>query len=273
MKKIIIILLVLLAGCTPVKNEAAYLTYEDILYGEGENQVLDLYVTNQEDSVPLLLLVHGGAMVSGDKRDEACLRIIDYFKLRGYAVASVNFNQELGTYPQAVIDIKQAAQYLVNHRDAYHIDAANIIFFGESSGAYLAGAAALSGPHAFRQFAGDIDYTFQASAFVDYYGPVSYPYINHKLLKHYLDGVKPKNLTSYLKDTTVRSVWITHGKNDNVVSCLHASHFSREARKYLPYVHYNRDAAYIQRDEAYFTDDYFDQLDLFLKETHVRLSE
>lgn len=62
----------------------------NMVYGEGERQVLDLYLPRKaEGDIGLILFLHGGAWIGGDKesyRDE-----LKYWTEQGYAAAAMNY--------------------------------------------------------------------------------------------------------------------------------------------------------------------------------------
>jgi len=80
-------------------------TLKNIPYGvsqnylnESDTQKLDIYKPsgNKVNNRPLLVLVHGGAWVGGDKTDQGIVQTAQEFVKRGYVVACVNYR--LGTH-------------------------------------------------------------------------------------------------------------------------------------------------------------------------------
>ncbi len=135
--------------------------------GTMDNLALDLYIPQCDDSAhiskrPLMIWIHGGAMISGDKNDMSDL--CRSFAKAGYVTASVNYR--LGiicdsaawscNFPnysclfasdtaewyraayRAMQDVKGAIRYLVNRSDIFRIDKHNIFVSGESAGAITA---------------------------------------------------------------------------------------------------------------------------------------
>lgn len=106
---------------------------------------------------PLIIVVHGGAFISGSK-DDKNQPIIDYcdsLSSRGYVVASIDYRIGLilnSVENQLVIDsldlkraiqwgvqdLERAVLYFKNNAEQYKIDADKIFVMGNSSGAVLA---------------------------------------------------------------------------------------------------------------------------------------
>jgi hypothetical protein len=128
----------------------------------NQNQSLKLDLVMPSLSVdelnkrPLIVLIHGGAFLGGDKADMRP-KAREYAK-RGYACASISYrlgwnclNNTLGllclcndlagmkraTY-QAVQDARAALRFLSSQALTYRFDAENIILMGESAGAITA---------------------------------------------------------------------------------------------------------------------------------------
>lgn len=254
-----------MAACQPQKEDIHEETFPELMYGDGENQVLDLYTTNAEDLRPLIVLVHGGSFISGDKAEGAVARIRDYFKDQGYVVASVNYTMETGTYPQAIIDIKQALAFLVDHAASYHIDSEKIILWGEGTGAYLAAVAAMSSGDRFKANKSDLDYTYHVNTLIDYYGPLDHPRIEDHNITRWRNGKEPKSLKTYVDDMTLQHLWIAHGSQDAVVSSQHATHFISYVKDKVQDIHYEKKDTSGHEDEAFFSEAYFQEIDQFLK--------
>jgi pimeloyl-ACP methyl ester carboxylesterase len=97
---------------------------------------------------PLILLIHGGAFVVGDKRDSLQIRLATYFAQCGYVVASVNYRMGYpfvpGVYAQlercmyrAVQDIRASLRYLADHKETYRINTDMVFVGGNSAGGFL----------------------------------------------------------------------------------------------------------------------------------------
>ena len=107
---------------------------------------LDLYQRVGSDPQPLVLLIHGGSWVGGDKAnfDGAAPHFIPWWIAHGYTVAAVNFrlaspvSQPLTVSPKnQAADIAHALAWLHAHADEYRLIPHNTILVGYSSGAHL----------------------------------------------------------------------------------------------------------------------------------------
>jgi acetyl esterase/lipase len=112
---------------------------------------LDLYEPVGDPVIkrPLLLLIHGGAFIIGDKDTETMRAMADYFVKRGYVVASINYRMGYMFIPggyvylersiyRAVQDTRAALRFLVHHADKYRIDTDYIFVGGNSAGGFTA---------------------------------------------------------------------------------------------------------------------------------------
>lgn len=87
--------------------------------------------------LPVVLNIHGGGFVKGDKkhRHSLCKR----YAHNGYFVVNINYG--LGPkdcYPQGVIDCANALNYLEKTAEDYPIDLKRVCVTGDSAGAYCA---------------------------------------------------------------------------------------------------------------------------------------
>ncbi|MBR3060134.1 MAG: alpha/beta hydrolase [Oscillospiraceae bacterium] len=113
--------------------------YLDLAYGEHPRQKLDIYLPETgEGPFPVIVYIHGGAFVGGDKRDDQMLHAADGIA-RGYAV--VSYEQRLlpeGVFPLPVYDTKAALRWLKAHAKEYCLDPERFAIAGDSAGAYHA---------------------------------------------------------------------------------------------------------------------------------------
>lgn len=104
-----------------------------------ENGFLDLiYPKNISKKLPLLVYIHGGYYVGGDKKSaEPYCRVIAN---DGYIVANINYalapNEK---YPSQVLQTDEAIKFLIKNAEAYKIDTQSIFIGGDSAGGHLTG--------------------------------------------------------------------------------------------------------------------------------------
>ena len=111
--------------------------------GSAVNPTLDLFLPTAADGPwPVVVWVHGGAWISGSKKDvEPYLRVLAGY---GYAVVGVGYTvSPKVSYPTAVRELNAALGYLRNHAGKYGLDPDRIVLAGDSAGAQLAAQLAL----------------------------------------------------------------------------------------------------------------------------------
>ena len=93
---------------------------------------------------PGFVFLHGGAWVLGDKREQG-LPICNHLATLGWVCANANYRLSPGaTYPDHVVDAKDAIAWLREHSDEYGLDPDFIALAGNSAGAHIASMTALS---------------------------------------------------------------------------------------------------------------------------------
>ena len=85
------------------------------------SQILDLYLPDEgEGPFPVIIAIHGGAFMGGDKADFQVLPMLEGLK-RNYAVASINYRLSWeASFPALVQDGKAAVRWLRAHAAEYH---------------------------------------------------------------------------------------------------------------------------------------------------------
>ena len=116
--------------------------FDNIVYGEDKVwQSLDVYrpkAINKEEKLAVIVSVHGGGWVYGDKKTYQfyCMSLAQ----RGFAV--VNFSYRLAPeskFPASIIDTNLVFGWILDHAEEYGFDTENIFAVGDSAGAYLLG--------------------------------------------------------------------------------------------------------------------------------------
>ncbi|MCU0481136.1 MAG: alpha/beta hydrolase [Anaerolineae bacterium] len=128
--------LILLIGETPMP-QIRVLT--DIPYNTAEDahprQVLDLYLPTTEN-FPIVVYVHGGAWVGGDKNGYA--NIGNTLAQAGYGVAIINYRlSPQFTHPAHTQDGAMAVAWLVEHITEYGGDPDMLFLTGHSAGGHM----------------------------------------------------------------------------------------------------------------------------------------
>lgn len=113
---------------------------------------------------PLMVIIHGGAWIAGDKSEGYANQMRKDFAKRGYVTASVNYRLGLFHTNQfvncnvpdwncynmtdssewyranyrGIQDVHGAIRYLINQAETYQIDPSQVFVVGESAGAFIA---------------------------------------------------------------------------------------------------------------------------------------
>ena len=116
-------------------------TVENLSYGSCDKwHLLDLYrPKDKEGKLPVLLNIHGGAWVYGDKKVYApyCM----YLAAQGFAVVNASYRlAPKHTFPAPLEDVGAMVEWAVDYAEEYGLDLSNLFLVGDSAGAYLATA-------------------------------------------------------------------------------------------------------------------------------------
>ena len=114
---------------------------ENISYAEDDKwHLLDVYHPRKATGpLPVILNIHGGAWVYGDKKVYApyCM----YLASRGFAVINASYRlAPRHTFPAPLEDVGKMVEWVFHHADEYGLDLSNLFFVGDSAGAHLATA-------------------------------------------------------------------------------------------------------------------------------------
>lgn len=113
---------------------------EDVWYAADEKRAhtLDIYYTKQNNPMPILIDIHGGAFVSGSKESDRLFA--GALASLGFLVFSVNYRlapKSADVFGQ-IEDVHAATEWILKNAKTYNGDLKNIYFSGHSAGAVLA---------------------------------------------------------------------------------------------------------------------------------------
>lgn len=127
----------LLSGAKQANREQTRVppSHADIKYGENERQVIDLYLADSDEPTPLVIYIHGGGFVGGDKRSVSP-GLIEAMHRRGISVAAIHYRFiRTDPFPAPFVDAARAVQFLRHHAKEYNLDAERFAATGGSAGA------------------------------------------------------------------------------------------------------------------------------------------
>ena len=107
---------------------------------------LDVLVrrTDPPAGAPVLVYVHGGAWVIGDKREQG-VPMLHELAMRGWVCVAINYRlSPKATWPDHIIDCKRALAWVQDHIAEYGGDPSFVALSGGSAGGHLSALAALT---------------------------------------------------------------------------------------------------------------------------------
>ena len=156
---------------TETQIEAIYTVYKDVPYGSDEEQVMDIYLSNEAQSLGsknfTIVFVHGGGYYVSDKSEEE--RYIDPYLKKGLNVVNLNYGLKQGIAP-ATDDLTSALNFLNSQSLVYGLALDRVVLTGFSSGAQIASNVGTSQNDAGNPFR--LDSPITVSAIVNFSGPV-----------------------------------------------------------------------------------------------------
>src|ERR1700733_5222542 len=168
----------------PGVSPAATLTYGT----DSPSQVADLYTPAGSGPWPLVVAIHGGAFMRGDRSRE--LPHLPALLRQGYAVASVEYRfSGEALFPAAVKDVKQATAYLRAHAAELNLDPSFFAAWGRSAGGHLSAMLGVTSGQPTEFDSPGCDSSVQAV--VDWYGPSDFLVMDAQFIAKAPDGDVP----------------------------------------------------------------------------------
>lgn len=144
-------------------SPSVYKEIRDTAYGEHARHIMDIYLPeNRSSETKILLLIHGGAWVEGDKIDMN--RVINPIKKLDPSLAFVNINYRYANgntvrIQDQIADVTKAIKFLSSNANKLNIGT-KIAIVGASAGAHIA-----------MMYAYKYDTSKQIKSVVNYFGP------------------------------------------------------------------------------------------------------
>lgn len=132
----LLVLFLMITSCrqSPKKWEI----HHNLHYGSHSRNEMDVFLPVQRDSTTeVLVLIHGGGWVSGDKGTWR-KNFREFFFDGEFAVAAINYRYASGNYHQQMEDIDHAIRFIRAKAEEWNISKHRFGFVGTSAGAHLA---------------------------------------------------------------------------------------------------------------------------------------
>lgn len=110
-------------------------THADVKYGKHKRHVIDLYLADSKQPTPLVIYIHGGGFVAGNKGGVSG-KLIQGMHEKGISVAAIHYRfirEHL--FPVPFTDAARAVQFLRHHATKYNLDSDRFAATGGSAGA------------------------------------------------------------------------------------------------------------------------------------------
>ena len=161
-----------LAQYPPTPGTGTFTTIEALEYAnvDGNPLLLDLRIPDGPGPHPVIVYLHSGAWISGDRTGGPAIRQAS----RGYAVASIDYRlAPRYTWPAQIEDAKAAVRWLRANAARFHLDPERIGAFGTSAGGHIAAVLGTSAdvPTLEGIRLGNAQFSSRVKAVVDFYGP------------------------------------------------------------------------------------------------------
>lgn len=223
-------------------------------------QKLDIYWPEEGDGpFPVIVSIHGGAFMGGDKRDVQITSMLKALK-RGYCVVGVNYRMSgEAKFPALVHDIKAAIRWIRANAELYLFNPNKIATWGGSAGGYQSLMAGVSaGIHELDDLhLGNADQPSHVQAVVDWFGPTDFLKMDGQLAESGMEPPEefshngsnsPESLLLGRKITEIPDVvrsanpetyihpkvpqfFIQHGTKDNIVPHQQSMNFTTKVRE------------------------------------------
>ena len=164
--------LLLVGQCNHSKDIQKTDSHINEVYGPDARNRMDVYLPlNHDTNTQMILLIHGGAWVIGDKSNWPAA-IVNGLLQQGFAVSSMNYRYACGDFHKQMEDVRLATDYLVSKRGQWKTARGKLGLVGVSAGGHLA-----------LLYAGAYDSSHQVKAVVSLAGPAD---LGDTLLKQFL---------------------------------------------------------------------------------------
>ena len=209
---------------TPRKG---YSVQENVAYGLRARHRLDLFRTQTpREHRPLIVFVHGGAWMHGDKKDYRFIG--EAFAKEGFDVAVINYHlAPEHIFPASIDDLSLALNYLNVHQLKYQISTEKVVLMGHSAGAFNV-MSALYHPKPY-----EIQCRSQITAIIGLAGPYHFDYKGDPICADAFDQNKPYQevMPYYFVESNTVKHYLLVAENDDIVGLSNAVDLDRRLKE------------------------------------------
>jgi glycerophosphoryl diester phosphodiesterase/acetyl esterase/lipase len=148
----------------PVITPPTYRSIKDVPYSYASKEnVMDVYFPQVYDSAKVLIYIHGGSWISGDKGEFPKYLIDELVGKRKYVLVSMNYRlikDGKNRFPSQMDDVSNAMKFLTGAAKKFHLNDHEFALMGGSAGGYMA-----------MLYAFAYDTKKQVKTVVDFWGP------------------------------------------------------------------------------------------------------
>lgn len=109
----------------------------ELRYGDDPRQVLDVFASPHLRAAPVLLFVHGGAFVRGEREISPFIHanVAAEFAAHGYLAVNAGYRlAPAAPWPQGAADVRAALAWVRAHAEDYGGDPRRVVLMGHSAG-------------------------------------------------------------------------------------------------------------------------------------------
>jgi len=181
------------------------MNYKDVIYKNtnGVPLTLDIYspLKKNNSPSPVILYVHGGSWVYGDKSIPNALNpVLNAFREEGYTIISTSYElmRDKANFNKQVADVKDTIRWIYKNKSNYNLDPNEIGVIGVSAGAQLSLLASYSSNDEFTDDKDLSQYPSKIKYLIDFAGPTDLSLLNTNNLNYDLtkifNSIKDKDI-------------------------------------------------------------------------------
>ncbi|MEL4307029.1 alpha/beta hydrolase fold domain-containing protein [Joostella sp. CR20] len=232
-----------------LNNTSEVICVQNVVYKTTNSQALkaDVFIPNKKkNNYPTVLLIHGGGWISGSKENQQVMA--QQLAENGFVAVAINYTLSTeAPFPQAVIDIKEALQWMRTNANNFKINPQQIAILGTSAGAQLATLVGVTPNNTTFKTANTITDEVQAIVNVDGITSFVHPEAEEsEIAGKWLGGLKDENPANwkaaspleYVDANTPPTLFINsdqprfHAGRDDMISKLNSHHIYAEVHTF-----------------------------------------